>query len=139
VFYREKYRLELHWKKLRYLNDETAVLEGACFRGPVLQDAVQLEAPDFIDLDLTPQMLSLLDSYYIVRLSWQGVRYEADGSILLTEAVISNTYLKTIHKLSDDDFILINTEKHEEKTHPYHLVYESQVMRADKVPHKYSK
>jgi hypothetical protein len=135
---KEKYRLELHWDSIDYRNDEEAALREAYFSGPVLNNAAKIEAPDFIDLDFTPQMLTLLDSYYIVRLSWERVQYAPDGRVLLLGAVLSNNVLKTIHKFEEGDFILINTEKHEEKTHPYNLVYEAQAMKAGKEPHRYN-
>lgn len=134
---REKYRLEVHWDKVNYHNDAVANLEGVYLSGPVLKDAVKLESPDHIDLDLTPQLLTVLNSYYLVRLSWAGVKYNPDGTITLEGAVLSNDYLKSLHKIEDKDYILINTEKHEETTHAYNLVYESQIMRADKEPHNY--
>ena len=133
---REKYRLELHWDKISYRNDKEAVLEGAYFCGPVFNDAAKIEAPDFIDLDLTPQLLAVFDSYYIIRLAWKGVRYAA-GKVFLEEAVFINDYLKSIHKFEHGDCIFINTENHEEEKHPYHLVYESQVIRGNKEPYKY--
>jgi len=136
---REKYRLELHWEKLRYHTDEVIVLEGAYFSGPVLKDAVKLEAPDFIDLDLTPQVITVLDSYYIVRLEWSSVEYGADGRIILGGATLKNAFLKTLHKIEDSDFVVINTEKHEEATHAFHLVYASQVVKGNKDPHTYRK
>lgn len=135
---RRKYRLELHWDTVRYYNDTIAVLEGAYFSGPVLKNAVELVAPDHIDLDMTPQHFVLLDTYYIVKLSWEGVEYLSDDRILLAGAKITNDYLKSLHKLEDQDWILINTEKHEEDIHVYHFVYEAQVMKPTKEPHKYA-
>lgn len=134
--YKQKYKLELHWSGIEYLNGTIAKLVGAYFCGPVLKDAAQLEAPDFIDIDLTPQLLTLLDSYYIVRLDWDKVEYSGDN-IILGGARLTNNVLKDFHKLQNDDYILINTEKHEEETHAYHLVYESQIIRADNQPYSY--
>jgi len=136
---REKYRLDLHWDSVRYHSDSVLVLEGARFSGPVLTNAVKLEAPDFIDLDITPQLLTILDSYYIVRLNWTGVEYRDDGSILLKDATLTNDFLKTLHKFDNSDHVVINTEKHEESTHAFHLVYEAQVIKANKEPHTYRK
>lgn len=135
---REKYRLELHWDKISYSNENIVLLEGAYFSGPVLRDAVKLEAPDFIDLDLTPQLIVVGGSYYIIRLSWSGVSYSEDGTLIyLKEAFFKNDYLKSIHKIQDNDFVLINTEKHEESTHAYYLVYDSQLIRHTKEPYNY--
>jgi hypothetical protein len=137
---REKYRLELHWEGVSYHTDQVARLEGAFFSGPVLKNALRLEAPDFIDMDLTPQLLTLLDGYYIIRLDWQGVKYSEDGSkIHLAGATLTNTVLKEFHKIEDSDHIVIDTEKHEEKTHAFHLVYDSTLVRSDSEPYKYEK
>ena len=134
--YRNKYKLELKWSRIEYLSDQTAKLVDAYFTGPVLKDAAKIEAPDFIDLDLTPQLLTLLDSYYIIRLDWDSVKY-VDDKVVLGGARLTNNVLKEFHKLKDDDHILINTEKHEEEIHAYNLVYESQAVRADNEPYSY--
>jgi len=135
---REKYRLELHWGNIEYLDEESAVLKDAFFSGPALKISQKISAPDKIDLDLTPQHLVVLNSYYIVRLTWDEVEYSG-MTVLLKNAVVSNSDLKTLHKLEKDDYLVINTEKHEEKLHPYNLVYESQVIRKDKEPYTYTR
>ncbi len=133
---KEKYRLELHWERMDCQGDSSALLEGAYFCGPVLKDAAKLETPDFIDLDLTPQLLTVFNSYYVVRLSWDGVEYRSDGSAALIGASLKSEHLH-LHRFEEGDSILIDTSKHEEETHAYHLVYESQVLRSTKEPHRY--
>lgn len=135
--FREKYKLELRWDELIYHDETTAVLKGAYFAGPALKIAQEIEAPDQIDLDLTPQHFHVLGSYYIVRLHWDGVGYEG-SRVLLKNARIVNQNLKSIHKLGNEDYILIDTEKHEEAVHAFNLVYDSQVMRPDKKPYRYT-
>ena len=135
---REKYRLELHWDSIQFKGDGIANLKGAYFSGPALQIAQQIQAPDTITLDLTPQHWILYDSYYFIKLVWTAVEYQ-DKRVLLNNAQFSNSQLKTLHKLEDDDYIVIDTEKHEEKSHPFHLVYESKVLRKDKEPYIYTK
>ena len=135
---REKYKLELHWDKIEYLGEDTALLKGACFSGPALKISQKIAAPDKIDIDLTPQHIVVLNSYYIVRLDWDGVEYR-NNKVFLKNARISNSDLKTLHKLEDDDYILISTEDHEEKVHAFNLVYESQVIRKDEEPYTYTK
>jgi hypothetical protein len=136
---KDKYRLELHWDKVEYHNDSSATLKGAYFSGPVLSSAQKINGADSINVDLTPQHIIVMDSYYIVKLAWSSVEYLPDGRVLLGKAVITNDQLKTLHKLEDQDFIIIDTEKHEEKTHAFHLVYDSQVVRHDKKPYTYMK
>lgn len=134
---REKYRLEIHWDTLEYHNDSVVNLVNARFTGPALGDAVKLEAPDNIDLDFTPQLLTVMDSYYIVKLGWGKCTYNSDGTIGLGGATLSNDFLKTLHKFKNTDHIIVNTEKHEEATHAFHLVYESQVVREDSKPYNF--
>ena len=126
---KKKYRLELHWKKVVYLSDGVVNLQGAYFSGPVLRDAEKINSPDYIDLDLTPQLIEVFNSYYIVRLDWDEAKYKADGSVELIGARLTNSHLRTLHKVEEGDYILINTEKHEEKTHAFYLVYESTIIR----------
>ncbi len=135
---REKYRLELHWKSIEYSDDSSAVLKGAYLSGPALKMAQEVKAPDKIDIDLTPQHLIVLNSYYIIRLEWQLASYK-DDKIFLGAPRIVNQHLKSLHKLENSDYIVIDTEKHEESTHPYNLVYEAQVIRADKEPYRYGR
>jgi hypothetical protein len=136
---KDRYRLELHWDKIVYHDDSSALLKGAYFSGPVLKTAQKINGADTISMDLTPQHLVVLDSYYIVKLDWSTVEYTGDGRVLLGNAIVKNDHLKTLHKLEDEDFIVIDTEKHEERTHAYHLLYDSQVVRHDKKPYTYTK
>ncbi len=136
---KDKYRLELHWDDVLYHDEATAMLKGAYFSGPVLQTAQKINGHDTINLDLTPQHLVVLSSYYIVKLEWGKVEYSKDGRVLLGSAVLTNDDLKTLHKLEKTDFIVIDTEKHEAHTHAFHLVYDSQVVRKDRQPYIYTK
>lgn len=133
---RQKYKLELHWEFIHYHNDNTAVLQEAYFTGPALKIAEKIQAPDKILLDMTPQHLVVLGTYYVVRLYWDEVNY-IDDKVYLKGARLTNTYLKELHKLCDSDYIQIDTSNHEEEKHPYHLVYESKVMRKEGTPYKY--
>jgi hypothetical protein len=138
-FCRDKYKLELRWEGLEYHSDSVLCLKGATFSGPVLREAAKLQSPDRIDLDLTPQLLTVMDSYYIIRLEWQGCEYLNDGTIKLRDVTLTNKFLKTLHKFQDGDYLIINTEKHEEATHAFHLVYESYAVRKDSKPYDYRK
>lgn len=134
---REKYRLELHWESLEYLNDSTVKLIGAKFSGPVLKNALKLESSDSIQLDFTSQLLVLMDSFYIAKLEWKTCKYSSGGSIYLGDVTLSNDFLNRLPKLEKGDYIVINTEKHEEATHAFHLVYESSVVRGDGSAYNY--
>lgn len=133
---RRKYRLELRWDSVEYDSKFVARLHGARFEGPALKNAAKIEAPDSIRLDLTPQMVSLLASYYTVPLTWEGVEYVGE-KVYLKNAALVNEGIQDFHKIDSADYIVINTEKHEEAVHAYNLLYEAQVVRSDGKPYKY--
>jgi len=124
----DKYRLELHWNKVMYKVDQEAILEGCYFSGPVLGEVWQLQQDDYIDLDFGGQYIIFVDFYYIARLSWKGVEYKADR-ILLSNVVLKNNNLNVIPKLNDDDYIVIDTQNHEDERHLYNLVYPSYLLK----------
>jgi len=126
----EKYRLELHWNKVRYIEDQKAVLEGCYFSGPVLNEVIELDQEDHMDLDFVHQYLVFIDSYYIARLYWKGVRY-APGNILLNNTMLENKNLNVVPKLNNDDYIVIDTKGHEDEEHAYNFVYKSYLLRND--------
>jgi hypothetical protein len=136
---KDNYRLELHWDSIEYHNDFVAKLNGAQFSGAALKDAQKINGKDHIDLDLTPQHLVVLNSYYIVRLEWAAVEYLSNGKVNLGGATLTNEHLRVLHKLESKDHIIINTEKHEHTTHASYMVYEAAVHRPDKSPYEYTK
>jgi hypothetical protein len=138
-FRKDKYRLYLKWDSIEYKEDGVALLVGATLSGPVLKAAQKVTAPDKIKLDLTPQHLTVLGSYYIVDLSWDRADYNKDGSISIGTAVLRNDHLKTIHKLQQSDYLEIDTEKHEEDIHAFHFVYDTRVVRKEGLPYEYKK
>jgi len=125
-----KYRLELHWDKVEYNRDDVAVLKGAYFEGPVLQEAAQLNEEDSLVLDMTKQHMLFMPDYYQATLRWKGLDYK-DGRIYLKEASIKGKYVNSIEALRNDDWLLIDCTEHEMATHVFHLVYWSKVMKED--------
>lgn len=138
-FKKEKYKLILKWDSVEHQADGVALLRGATLSGPALKIAQKISAPDRIRLDLTPQHILVLDSYYIVELSWQEAVYLKDGNIRLGTALLKNDHLKTLHKLENSDYLEIDTEKHEEAVHAFHFVYDTRVVRKEGSPHEYKK
>lgn len=126
----EKYRLELHWETVEYNSDEVAVLKGAYFRGPVLQDAAKLRENDELILDMTTQHLVFIPDYYQATLNWKGVQYQGN-QIFLKEAWIRGKHINSVETLSDTDWLLIDCREHEEVKHPFHLVYWAEVRKAE--------
>ncbi len=126
----ERYKLELHWKKVRYEIDQEAILEGCYFSGPVLNEVWQLEQEDHIDLDFAGQYIVFVDFYYVARLFWKGVNHTQE-KIELSNVLLKNKNLNVVPKLKNDDYIVIDTQGHEDIAHRYNLIYPSYLLRSD--------
>ena len=124
---KQKYRLELHWGYVEKPDDNVCVLKNAYFFGAALKDAKKIEAPNNIVLDLTPQYKKVLTSYYFATLFWKGVSYKEDR-VYLEEAVLVSEFVNKISNLDNVDYILIDTEDHEENKHRFNLVYKGIVV-----------
>lgn len=125
-----KYRLELHWDSVEYSDEQTAVLKGAYFVGPVLKNAAKIADNDQLIVDLTQQHLLFVPDYYQALLKWGAVEYKED-KVLLKGVTIRGRYVNSLEKLTDKDWLLIDCKEHEEKKHPYHLVYWAEVRKED--------
>lgn len=121
------YVLELHWGRIEKVSDDSCILHEAYFSGPVLKNAREIDKDDRITLDLTPQYSRILTSFYFVELTWKDVRY-ADGKVYLGDARLNSDNMNLISKLSDTDYVVIDTENHEESVHMYNLVYKGAVL-----------
>jgi len=130
MFLGERYKLEVHWKRVKYEVDQTALLEGCYLTGPVLKEAVKLNDQDYMDLDFTDQYLVFIDHYYIARLSWSGVNYRSE-KIFLRDVKLENINLNAVPKLNNNDHIVIDAKDHEEEKHQYSFVYPSYLIRKD--------
>ena len=129
-FISERYRLELHWDKVRYDRDQVAILDGCYLSGPALREVWQLNQKDYIDLDFAGQYIVFVDSYYIARLSWSGVNHTPD-KIFLNRITLKNLNLNSVPKLNDGDYIVIDTQDHEDYKHKFNMVYPSYLIRSD--------
>ena len=126
----EKYRLELHWSKVKYNRDQIATLDGCYFSGPVLREVWQLNQKDYIDLDFAGQYIIFVDSYYVARLSWNSVNHTPD-KIFLGKVALKNLNLNSVPKLNNNDYIVIDTQDHEDYKHKFNMVYPSYLIRDD--------
>jgi hypothetical protein len=127
---KEKYRLELHWSSVKYIEKGVIKLIGAYFSGPVLSEVNSIKQEDFIDLDFTSQYSKLVSSFHIARLSWFSARRPGGaGKIELGNPIIATEYENEISKLKDKDYVVIDTSDHEEKTHANNLVYKSFIVK----------
>jgi len=126
----EKYRLELHWNQIKYVENQQALLEGCYFSGPVLKDVLILNQEDSIDLDFVNQYFIFIESFYIAKLSWKGT-YQTPEKIVLDNASLKNQNLNVVPKLKNSDYIVIDTAKHEDEAHLHSLVYTSYLLKKD--------
>lgn len=126
----ERYKLEVHWKKVKYEVDQIALIEGCYLSGPVLKEAAKLNDQDYIDLDFVNQYSIFMDHYYIARLSWNNVGYRHE-KIFLRGAKLENINLNVVPKLNRHDYIIVDTKDHEEENHMYHFVYPAYLIRKD--------
>lgn len=126
-----KYKLELHWDKVEYPEDNITVLKGAYFTGPVLTNAAKVGPNDQLILDMTSQHLIFIPDYYQATLKWGKIEYK-DDKIFLKNATIKGKHVNSVETLRDTDFILIDCREHEAKIHAYHLVYWAEVCKEDK-------
>ena len=122
----EKYRLELHWDKVKYENEGYCKLEDAYFSGPALSIAEKIEGDNFINLDFCYQYYVITRQAYIAKLSWKDVFYDGDGNVKLSGVYLSyDEHFGALPKLKNNDYIAIDTANHEAETHAFHLVYKS--------------
>lgn len=125
-----KYRLELRWDSVEYNRDNVATLAGAYFTGPVLKEAAQIRENDQLTLDMTSQHSIFIPDYYQAVLQWKEVEYK-QGKVFLKGATVKGKYVNSLDTLKASDWILIDCFEHEEKKHPFHLVYWAEVRKVD--------
>lgn len=136
-----KYDLELHWLDVTYKETEkeiVAYLDGAYFSGPVLRSAVKVKSNDSIRLDFTEQYTIFLANFHIASLEWGDIQYVANIAYLKNVIIRVNKTCK-VPKFLCDDFLVIDTSLHEEKTHNTYLNYNTRTfssMREDYVFNK---
>jgi len=128
----ERYRLELHWKKV--LRPELGVmyLTDAYFSGPALSQADKINDNDTIRLDFCSQLIVLVKSVYVADLRWGEVVYNKEGVVGLKNARIEyDPTLKGIPNLETKDHLVIDTSGHENEKHAYNMLYPTYVVDRD--------
>lgn len=134
----EKYRLELHWKKAIYENSGVCKLIDAYFFGPALQIAEKINENDSINIDFYKQYIIFVKNIYVVKLSWQEVAYNKDGTVSLKDAKLTHySELNRVPRLKDSDYLVIDTQNHEAAVHHLNLVYVSYVVNENGVLYKF--
>jgi hypothetical protein len=87
---------------------------------------------DSIKLDLTLQYIKAIGSLDISILKWNKVIKQSTHEVIFDFATLESDQLTKVKYLCDNDYILIDTEKHEEKCHQYNLLYDAVIIKNDK-------
>ena len=124
----ERFRLEIHWKKVIYDQEGVAKLEGCYLSGPVIKEVAKMEQKDTISLDFGNQYVIFTPNYYVARLSWEGVRH-TPHRIYLDNAILKNKFLNSVPNLNYNDYIIVDTKNHEDDKHQYHLSYPAYLIK----------
>jgi len=128
----ERYKLEINWKKVLRPQSGVMHLVDAYFSGPALDQAEKINDNDYIQLDFVSQLITLVKSVYIAKLSWGEVLYNKDKTINLKNAIISyDPKIKGIPSLEDKDYLVIDTKNHENEKHVYNMFYPAYVVNKD--------
>jgi hypothetical protein len=129
----DRYRLELHWDKVRYNEEGICNLTNARFLGPALAEAQKLNNEDYILIDFFQQYLKLVRSVYVVKFSWKGVSYDSGDVINLGNAKFEHaSELNRVPKLKDTDKLIIDTSNHTVEKHAFNIVYKAYVLGNDR-------
>ena len=125
----DKYRLEIHWDSIDYSKGQ-AKLENCFLTGPVLSQVQDINDEDFIRLDFGGQYKIFINNFYILKLSWKGQRKEND-KIFLSNVFLENVNINSTPTLKKSDYIVVDTSKHEDEQHNYHMNYMAYVLNKD--------
>jgi len=127
---RKKYILELHWAGTEYINDNEVKLFNAYFSGPVLSNAAQINPNDNITLDFSNMYNLFISHFYLANLNWVDVNYIND-KVLLKDVVLKGEFVVKVPKWVEEDYIIIDTSKHEERLHAFNLTYDAFVVNKE--------
>ena len=87
----DRYRLELHWGAVLYLEDDLAVFVDPYFSGPALKISQQLNDKDEINIDMTQQYEVFIPDFYIATIKWEGIEYK-EGKIYFKKMLIKSLF-----------------------------------------------
>jgi hypothetical protein len=124
----ERFRLEIHWKKVIYNQEGIAEFTGCYLSGPVIKEVAEMNQKDVIALDFGNQYVVFTPNYYVARLSWEGVRH-TPHRIYLDNAILKNKFLNSVPNLNYNDYIIVDTKNHEDDKHQYHLSYPAYLIK----------
>jgi hypothetical protein len=135
----EMYTLELRWRDVSYEQDNVCKFRDAYFAGPALSNAQEIGGDNHIMMDFNKQYPIFIKNAYIAKFSWGEVVYNGDGTVTLKDAVMEHDKLNKVPKLKASDYIVIDTENHEEAVHILHLNYTSYVINENHTMYNFMK
>lgn len=124
----ERYRLELHWKKVNYESDGFCRIDGAYFYGPALKQAMRVNENDYIMLDFCSQYSLIVTNVYVAKLSWKEVTYDNEKILLKNVLLNYDIDYTKIPTLKNSDYLAIDTSNHELAVHALNLLYKSYII-----------
>lgn len=137
MFLGERYKLELHWEKVKYEQDGICKLIGTYFSGPALSNAEKINDNDTIKLDFFNQYLVFVKNVYVGDLSWNEVVYNGKKVVLKGAKITHDTELNKVPKLKDTDYLVIDTSNHEMAVHAFNLLYTTYVVNEGGEPYNF--
>ena len=136
---KERFKLELRWSCVEYIEDTKCLLKGAYFAGPALQIAQKINNNDHLMLDFYSQYIQLVSGTYVGKFSWQKVNYHKDNVFLSNALLEHDTELVTVPVLNDNDYFVIDTSDHEISIHSQNLVYKTYVINEENTLYRFEK
>jgi hypothetical protein len=128
----EQFRLELKWEKVIYNKEGVCEFKNAYFCGPAVKEITVLNSNDSITLDFYKQYVFLVKNIYLAKLCWGEVVFNSDNTISLKNVTMHHTTeLNRVPKLSENDYMVIDVEDHQESKHVFNLVYKTYVVNED--------
>ena len=128
----ERYRLELHWKKVLRPKAGEMHLTDAYFTGPAMKQADKINDNDAIRLDFCSQLITLVNSVYVADLRWGEAVYTKNENVYLKNARVEyDPSIKGIPNLGNKDYLVIDTSGHENEKHLFNLLYPTYVIDED--------
>lgn len=137
----ERFKLELRWQEVLYVQKNKCKIVGAYFTGPVLQVAQKINPNDHIILDFYSQYLKLVNSVYTAKFYWGDVSYSDDGkSVYLKDAFLEHSAsVTTVPVLKISDYFVIDTSDHVVEKHSNFLVYKTYLINSDNTLYRFEK
>jgi len=136
---KERFKLELRWSNVEYIEDTKCLLKDAYFSGPALQIAQKINNNDHLMLDFYSQYIQLVKGTYVGKFSWREVNYQKDNVFLNNAILEHDTELVTVPILNNNDYFVIDTSDHEISIHSQNLVYKTYVISEENTLYRFEK